>query len=377
VRQPVAAAPRGGGGPGRRQPAAGKKSKGGGRGKKGGGRGKKSKGGGRGKKKGSGRSAGQRGGRTPGYLKLDRDEALDVARDLAQHPLAEVNLRAYLRWCGTKAPASCRVIAQRLARRWEWGWPTTFAHLATTWGSKRGTWRGRRTGIAFPQSFLASQASTSFPAWFFMTINMSRVLVHALLGGWLVFLPGSKSQVPRFFNDHQCIPLGFCSPRLQEIPGFLARPSLQGYLGDYLGVRTRALTLLFTVTFSTRLRKAMPGAGARPAAQASGSSTARRSSRPGASHSHVFLVGQDKCQVLLGIFTRFLPGAEPRFPPCFQITGALDFQLSAPRFPRIVRSPSSRNPRFLVRASAPRNIRAFTRFCVVFHLAFTRLFIIL
>ena len=41
--------------------------------------------------------------------------------------------------------------------------------------------------------------------------------------------------------------------------------------------------------------------------------------------------------------------------PMLEIPGSLDFQLSPSRFPRILRSPSSRNPRFLVRASASRN----------------------
>jgi hypothetical protein len=123
VPQPVAAAPRGGGGPRRQQPVAGKKGKG--RGKKkgrGGGR-KKGKGGGggkggrRGKRKGSGKSNNPA-GRTPRCLLLGKAAALKVARDVARHGGSRIELRVYLRWCGVKAPTSCRTIAERLARRW-------------------------------------------------------------------------------------------------------------------------------------------------------------------------------------------------------------------------------------------------------------------
>ena len=52
--------------------------------------------------------------------------------------------------------------------------------------------------------------------------------------------------------------------------------------------------------------------------------------------------------------------------PRLEIPGSIDFQLSPSRLPRILRSPSSRNPRFLVRASASSKtwfLQCFARFC--------------
>ena len=69
------------------------------------------------------------------------------------------------------------------------------------------------------------------------------------------------------------------------------------------------------------------------------------------------------------VFTRFFTRFITRFFPRFQIPGSLGFHSSPTHFPRILRPPSSRNPRFLVRASASRkvwfllgNLPGFSRF---------------
>ena len=72
------------------------------------------------------------------------------------------------------------------------------------------------------------------------------------------------------------------------------------------------------------------------------------------------------------LFTRFIT----RFIPRFQIPGSLDFQWCPMDFPRILRSPSSRNPRFPVRLAAPRNTRflpgSLPGFCLVHYPVFYR-----
>ncbi len=58
--------------------------------------------------------------------------------------------------------------------------------------------------------------------------------------------------------------------------------------------------------------------------------------------------------------------------PRFQIPGSPDFQWPPVHFPRILRSPSSRNPRFPVRPSASRATWVFTWFLPCLLHGFTR-----
>ena len=77
------------------------------------------------------------------------------------------------------------------------------------------------------------------------------------------------------------------------------------------------------------------------------------SSGPGTAISQVSWLARKNTRFITWFFTRFIT----RFFPRFQIPGSLGFHWSPMHFPRILRSLSSRNPRFLVRASASRNTR--------------------